>query len=41
MRRSTAIRSGCGPRGFGVDHEVFLDQTTLQAFLGFIDALPK
>jgi hypothetical protein len=28
-------------RGFGVDHEVFLDQTTLQAFLGFIDALPK
>jgi len=29
------------PRGFGVDHEVFLDQTTLQAFLGFIDALPK
>jgi len=25
------------PRGFGVDHEVFLDQTTLRAFLGFIE----
>ena len=42
MRRSTAIRSRLrAPRGFGVDHEVFLDQTTLQAFLGFIDALPR
>jgi hypothetical protein len=25
----------------GGDHEVYLDQTTLQAFLEFIDAPPK
>jgi hypothetical protein len=25
----------------GGDHEVYLDQTTLQAFLQFLDALPK
>jgi len=25
----------------GADHEVYLDQPTLEAFLEFIDALPK
>jgi len=35
-------RSGCGRRaGSASIMKYFLGQTTLQAFLGFIDALPK
>ena len=35
-------RSGCGRRaGSASIMKYFLGQTTMQAFLGFIDALPK